>query len=328
MAGMNVRCYAFKRLKLNYLGLRFIQIEAEIVTSTFLYGICVPLFSVSTIIFIQRRVKAFKTWAMFGTTILSFLLISAHWVANAIGSAIVNWKTLTATIIRRSANDAAVLKFKRDVIMNWTILGLLVVNDSIIVWRAWVLCASRRSLVIGPLMLLLATFATSLAFLSLTSNRGGYDAFYAHGEAVRGALLYASGALTAATNIASTLLIAYRLWAYRKEWKVGVRGSSYAQRILLMIIESGALYGILQLLDIFTFKKPVAAATLRAFYQAVVWEMYVHTTAMYPTIVLLLIEHELSFTDMNCFASTTRAAPSVDTPDIHLKSLTPVTLST
>lgn len=319
-----------ERNSLKALGLRFIQIEAEVVTSAFFYGTFIPLFATSTVLFVDRRVRSHGTWLMFGTTVLSFLLVSVHWGADAVGSAVVNWKTLTETI-SGSVGAAGVLEFKRDVIMNWTMIGLLVVNDSIIVWRAWILCATRRSLVVGPFILLLGTFATSIAFVSLTSNRGGYNAYYAHGEPIRGTLLYASGALTAATNIVSTLLIAYRLWAYRKQWDAGILGSrwSFAQRILLMIIESGALYGILQLLTIFTFKKPVPAATLQAFYQAVVWEMYVQTTAMYPTIVLLLVEHKLSFTDMNCFASTTRVAPSGEATEIQLKSMTrtPETLS-
>lgn len=151
----------------------------------------------------------------------------------------------------------------------------------------------------------------SITFNTLLSN---FDTFYSFeaGEKVTGSLLYSIGALALATNLVSTSLIAYRLWTCRREWNTGFGSRwSHAQKILLMMVESGAVYAAIQLLAVATFDRSIKPGTARGYFKDIVWEGYIQTTMMYPTIVLLLIEQKVSFTDMDCFTSgTTQRYPT------------------
>lgn len=70
-----------------------------------------------------------------------------------------------------------------------------------------------------------------------------------------------------------------------------------------MIVESGGMYGLFQLTAVLTVNRPEPGSFLDCI-ATVIWEGYIQTTAMYPTMVLLLIEHKRSFADMDCFVST------------------------
>jgi len=71
-----------------------------------------------------------------------------------------------------------------------------------------------------------------------------------------------------------------------------------------MIVESGALYFVLQFVTVYLFHKNIESYTPLAYFSTILWAAYVQITAMYPTIVLLLIEQKRSLADMHCFIST------------------------
>jgi len=241
-------------------------------------------------------------------TVLSFLLATANWATTIstlvlfIRNALIRKALITGMLgFLHGAwpADFAQRIFILHQIAMWTVPFLMMINDGIVTWRAWVLCTGRRRLMIAPVLLLLGTYTMSFVFLALathprlTANRGG--------------LTYATaiGALSMATNASSTLVIAYRLWICRKVWSIGLDvGWSYAQKVLLMIVESGALYFVLQLVTIYISNKNIKPYTPLAYISTALWAAYVQITAMYPTIVLLLIEQKRSLADMHCFIST------------------------
>ncbi|KAF8054991.1 hypothetical protein FPV67DRAFT_1459468 [Lyophyllum atratum] len=217
---------------LNDVGLRILDNTASITTSTLLYGTFVLLFFLSAS-------KVFVNGPLDDTRL----------------------------------DDIDQSDFKIDQITVWTRQVLQIVGDMIVVWRAWALCIDHRWAILFPFALLFGTCASSFAFLALTSTLDGYNAYIFDGERVAAALYKAANSLSLATNVFSTLLIAYILWSQHKHWNIIMGGSwSRAQTILLMIIESGAIYGACQ--------------------------------AMYPTIVLRLIDGNRSFTNLHGFSTT------------------------
>jgi len=304
-----------ERLQLQNLGNSFLMNIAGIATSTLLYGTFVLLFSLSTIAVLQRRSKSRATWTIFGATVASFLLATLHWTAHV---------AFFATYIRKALiegvngpldsaypYDSDERIFSMNQVMNWTLQGLQIINDVIVIWRAYVLCAGHHWAVFGPSLLLIGTCATSFAFLGITSSFWRLEAYYS-GDRVTHDLLYATGALSLATNVLSVMLIAYRLWACRKNWNVALGNRwSHAQKILLMIVESGAVYGLCQLAAMLAIRKgaksrvPVPGPRKPIdYFSFIVWEAYIRTTAMYPTIVLLLIYQKRSFADIDGFVAT------------------------
>ncbi|KAF8063415.1 hypothetical protein FPV67DRAFT_242352 [Lyophyllum atratum] len=298
-----------ERRQLEDLGYWFLRDLAGITASTFFYGIFVLLFCISTSAVLQREDKSRATWAMFGATVTSFLLATLYWTADVADLVIYISATLIEGVNGAADSGWVVASDPRflplDQIMNWTLQALQIVNDVVVIWRAWVLCAEYQWAILGPLTLLLGTFATSFAFLGITLDKDKLRAYYASNDNVMHPLLYASGALSLATNILSVLLIAYRLWTSRTSWNFRTNSRwSQPQRILLMIIESGALYGACQIAVLFTLGKADTPPTTGFFLDLIIWEGYIQTTAMYPTIVLLLIEYKRSFADLDCFVST------------------------
>ncbi|KAG6811130.1 hypothetical protein H0H92_008825 [Tricholoma furcatifolium] len=186
-------------------------------------------------------------------------------------------------------------------------------NDCIITWRAWVLCQDRRWLTALPVFLLFCSGATSLTFLICVSYYQGYYDYTIGGPTPGDALIYTTGALTLSNNILSTSLIAYQLWTdptcfrvWRKSWTPGLGDRwSHAQKILLMIIESGAVYIALQLVVAFLFNQDHKLGSASNYVENVAWSGYIHLTAMYATFVLVLINHKRSLSDIECFAATT-----------------------
>lgn len=286
----------------------FVTNLAAITTTSLLYGASIVLFTIAARTVLEREVKRRSTRVMVSATVFSFLMNTLYWAAYTAFIPIRTRRMLSTNAsghLDSASQDINGKMFMFDQIMHWSTQAVVLISDVIVIWRAWVVLAGRRWLIMGPLVSLLGAFVTSLAFLSITSNVDDAVA-YSVGEKVTGGLIFASGALSLATNGLSTLLIGYQLWNYRKFWNLGSHSRwSQGQKVLLMFVESGALYVTLQLATLATVKQKTG--TPQANFGAVIWAVYVHSTAMYPTIVLLLIENKRSFEEIECFVS-----PSLD----------------
>ncbi|GLB42561.1 hypothetical protein LshimejAT787_1200100 [Lyophyllum shimeji] len=70
------------RVLYRVVGEAFLLNFTRVATVTFLYGVFVLLFVVSTSLFLERGLVSRPTKAMFGASIVSFLLTSASWGAD------------------------------------------------------------------------------------------------------------------------------------------------------------------------------------------------------------------------------------------------------
>ncbi|GLB42545.1 hypothetical protein LshimejAT787_1105600 [Lyophyllum shimeji] len=289
-----------ERRELRGLGYASLYTLAEIATSATLYGTMVqnllslrPLkpytvpgmftlaFSLSILAVLRRPVNSLARSILLGTTILSFLLAGADWTATLSLRVIFTQKALLDGNLQLLDAPWPALTDRRlfvlDQITNWTVPCLIIVNDSVVTWRAWALCTSRRRLMVVPLLLLFGTYSASLAFLALTTAIKEPPRFNID------ALRYAIGALSLSTNATSTLIISYRLWMCRKAWQVGLDNRwSQAEKILLMIVESGALYFALQLVTVILFNKATGPDTPLSYFVSVLWTGYIQTTVCTP----------------------------------------------
>ncbi|KAG6905870.1 hypothetical protein DXG01_017187 [Tephrocybe rancida] len=118
---------------------------------------------------------------------------------------------------------------------------LQIVGDVIVIWRAWVLCGGRAMIL--PLLLLLSVCSTTFAYFVLTGNPDGFF----DESAAADHLFVAFLALSAATNMITTLIVGFKAWRHRKMWEFsGKRKKSRAEKTLLLIVESGCVYCVLQ----------------------------------------------------------------------------------
>ncbi|KAH0579378.1 hypothetical protein H2248_003516 [Termitomyces sp. 'cryptogamus'] len=290
-------------------GYASLGILTQVTVSSFLYGIFALLFAFSAHSVLKRQTKSRPTQVIFGLTIISFLLATVYWTAVVMNSCrLIRQRLMDHTEdlqLDRAARQRLQMQRNEFVnqIMYWTPQLLQILNDSIIVWRAWVLCQGQRWLTVLPILLLLSTFGTSFAFLITILSAEGYADYTHDGPSSTDGLLYASASLLFTNNVVSTSLIAYRLWLCRRTWTSGLRGRwSHAQKILLMVVESGALYAVLQLSVAFLFNQDHKPGTILFYVESIVWVGYIYLTAMYATLVSVLISQRRSLSDMECFS--------------------------
>ncbi|GLB36620.1 hypothetical protein LshimejAT787_0309080 [Lyophyllum shimeji] len=277
-----------------------------------IYGVHITFFSVSTSMFLRRKNKSSSAWFMFIITILGLLLATAN-LAAQIADYIVLIRVYFVKYPQLPVDAQEKLgdmeQATTSIIGQWTSDLMPIVSDIVVIWRCWVLFPDRRWVMALPLTLLTASVAMIFAFLGMVATPSGYDSvIFDNGESHQMNMIYDAGiALSLATNATATSLIAWKLWAYRKFIikNVGPKGrSSPAQNVLVILVESGVVFCCLQLtyliLDIVPqVQVPEAGYIIdNIFYAA-----YTTLSAMYPTVVVVLVDTQRSIAEMCGVAS-------------------------
>ncbi|GLB42562.1 hypothetical protein LshimejAT787_1200110 [Lyophyllum shimeji] len=213
---------------------------ARVAAVTFLYGVFIVLFAVSTALFIKRGLDSRPIRMMFSASIISFLLASAAW-----GADIAFLVLPVREFVRQGSPTFTTLARARTGFpwANGIIWALqLILSDSIVVWRAWTLHSQQRRLMIFPLLLLLSTFVMVVVSLVLTVVNITYVMY---------ASLYGIAlGLSLITNVVVIVMFCYKLWSHRRFLNglmLQRQRPSRAQTVMTIIIESGLVYCAAQL---------------------------------------------------------------------------------
>ncbi|KAG6914328.1 hypothetical protein DXG01_000976 [Tephrocybe rancida] len=110
-----------------------------------------------------------------------------------------------------------------------------------------------------------------------------------------------------ATNVVTTLIITYKLWSHRKfvvENLGNTQRRSQAQKVLDILVESGFVYCALQVVTLTLDSLPDAPrqGTSYAYAVQVFLCSYTVVSAMYPTIIIVLVNTQRSFVDTYGFS--------------------------
>ncbi|GLB34772.1 hypothetical protein LshimejAT787_0203370 [Lyophyllum shimeji] len=281
------------------LGNALLKNLAQCTTITLLYGFFLVLFAFAVITPLRRGSLTHPTWMMLGATLTSFICVSMYWGAflalftlDIRGTLVENPdapldKNKFAAVIRQ--------EFVADQITLWAPLVLTIPSDCIVVWRAWVLFAEKRRVMIVPVVLWLCLTVTVFANLVVSASLKRVSKR-------TNDLFSASIALSTATNFASTSLIMYKLWSYRRflgglqidERKMPSR----ATKIMIVLVESGMMYLVFQVTG-FIFQLIPPAPKNVAFGTAmnIFFPTYCIITGMYPMIVVLLVKRQRSIVE-------------------------------
>ncbi|KAJ3856852.1 hypothetical protein EV368DRAFT_78252 [Lentinula lateritia] len=116
----------------------------------------------------------------------------------------------------------------------------LIVSDCIVTWRAWVIWT--RSKTIRGCLLILASASFIVNIVDCIFDDIALQSFGA-----TSAWDIAAAFISFGLNFVATLLIALRVWQYHQVMKSWVNHHrTYAENILLFLVESGAVYCVLQ----------------------------------------------------------------------------------
>ncbi|EJD06701.1 uncharacterized protein FOMMEDRAFT_165424, partial [Fomitiporia mediterranea MF3/22] len=134
----------------------------SLICQTLFYGVYAALIPLSTHFLLKRKTMSRANKFMFALTIFMFLLSTAFWA-----SSVANLIT-TVNVFYASSPDHTPAAFLLYPLFNALILVNYIVTDSVVVWRAWVLCKnSSKGIFVVPFLLLACTSVSILVTIGI-----------------------------------------------------------------------------------------------------------------------------------------------------------------
>ncbi|TFY68437.1 hypothetical protein EVG20_g3561 [Dentipellis fragilis] len=168
-------------------------------------------------------------------------------------------------------------------------------SDAIVVWRAWLVCEHRLKVMFPSLILLALTLAAALVSVVVFETRASGDAVLKI-DAISLNAGVAFCFLAILNNMWSTGVIAWTAWQHRKSIREHLsfgNRRSQVEKILVMLIESGALYCCCMIV----YGVNLAAKT-DPLNNSIV-PILVQISGIYPTVVVLLACLQKTHCDRN-----------------------------
>ncbi|KAE9385930.1 hypothetical protein BT96DRAFT_928567 [Gymnopus androsaceus JB14] len=173
-----------------------------------------------------------------------------------------------------------------NVLEEWPESFIFLIADTAIVWRAWALWAENRVIKWMLLVILLADIGVNIADAVVDTKA---DLSFIQNTVT---LDWLSTVLNLAVNIVATLLIAYRAWTHHQTTHAILQSKrTPVEVILLLMIESGAIFGVVQVTNI-TFDaldthatefSPVDTA------KSLLAQLYIYSAVLNPVALVILI---------------------------------------
>ncbi|RDX44029.1 hypothetical protein OH76DRAFT_1123452 [Lentinus brumalis] len=165
-------------------------------------------------------------------------------------------------------------------------------SDSIVCWRTWVLWARSYKVIALPALCILGGLASGLGLVRAFVISPPGQAVYSD-EIMQ--WFSAVAALTCVANLYAISAISYKAWRSLQALRVlknsSTHGGGYHRTILLIFIESGAIYSVVLIGDNGVY---------------IIADMIPHFTGIYPTGIIILVSLNLTFhDDMNRTQSKT-----------------------
>ncbi|KAI3618979.1 hypothetical protein WG66_000516 [Moniliophthora roreri] len=174
-----------------------------------------------------------------------------------------------------------------------------ILGDSILVWRCYHVWGESLMASVGPALLIVASavcgFGQAVIFARAKAT---HSAFADDLPKWNGSLF----SLSLATNVLVTSLIAFRIWWIGRQIDTAHTKSSIKyRRVLILIIESGAIYSSALIIEITLY-----FIGSNAFY--IVYDPIAQLTAIVPTMIIIMTSLGMTSSDFN--SQQTRAGSS------------------
>ncbi|KAJ7083922.1 hypothetical protein C8R43DRAFT_1051924 [Mycena crocata] len=215
------------------------------------YGMYLILFfACLSVAFARRKEKRGFNSKFLATSLLLFVLITWHLITDAVMLFLAynNETTLEADIYY--SNIPGTL----NVMKTGVYVCVTLISDAFMLYRCFVVWNRSLAIIALPLLLLAADIATGVAGL-VVLKRSTTTFFTENQLRVTSAFF----GLTMATNNVSTVLIAVRVWQGQRQMK-GITTMSSLNKLVVVVLESGAMYSTMLVLVLGTFVGQSTAA--------------------------------------------------------------------
>jgi len=304
-----------ERILLSAIGRALLGDFAVVTTITLFYGMGFLVFVLCTFTLLQRGLASRSTQVLFVTTLASFFLFTLRW-SFAIAPLAID---IRGTFVD-SAGKLNRATFQRldeatrsiGLIEASAAQFLIAISDGVVIWRAWVLYPQQMLIMVGPCMFFVGTIGTSFANVLINSNPKASPGIP---NAAAEITLLSSLVLSLVTNVVSTLLILHKLRSYRRfNRAIGVtqKAVSPVQKIMLILIESGVAFGAIQVLNLILELVPQSSGSPVSLVTHITLAVLVASTAIYPSIVILLVKTQRSVVQTFEFSTETKNLKAAD----------------
>ncbi|KAJ6595530.1 hypothetical protein DFH09DRAFT_906087 [Mycena vulgaris] len=203
------------------------------------------------------------------TSLVLFVFITWHMVIDAVrlSFAYQHQTTLEADIYYSNLPSAL------SIIKTGVYVGITVVSDAFMLYRCYVVWNRRILVIILPLLLFLADIATGIAaVVNLHQTTSTFyvakqarvtEAFFSMTLAANGLSTgKASFIYDVRSKLTCTVLIAFRVWRGQRAISESARASTMSNlnKVMIVVLESGAIYSTILLLVLTTYVGQATAA--------------------------------------------------------------------
>ncbi|ETW82592.1 hypothetical protein HETIRDRAFT_458434 [Heterobasidion irregulare TC 32-1] len=258
-----------------------------VIFQTLFYGIFVVVILFSTHVLLREKPRTRVKVVMLVTSLCMFAISSAVWTLSLVN---------LIKIIKNVGSPDPVTSLDRafDALNNagnplYESIEIIysinpILADGVIIWRACVLWQGNKSALIVVSCFLIAGYAVAL-FISVGCAVKGIalDNVFCGDMQIVGLVMFLS------TNVATTFSIMFTAWRQRRFIVASLGRSAkrtHAENILVLLIESGALYCLICVVFIFCefIRLPGNIFVIQWS-----WPIMTHISGIYPTIILLLV---------------------------------------
>ncbi|KAI0252426.1 hypothetical protein BJV78DRAFT_355846 [Lactifluus subvellereus] len=234
------------------------------------------LFVFSAFFMLRRGLSNRTRKTMLVVSVIMYAAAASHWALNM---------SIAARRLRAiPPSEAVVLLYVTSV--NY------ILSDGIVLWRAWVLWNRRSVLFIPPLIFLLSTLVLSVA-AAATSYKDSVTKSVRKTDTSH-TLKWCIWGFTISTNLWATCLIFIRAWQHRRFLRRQLgkeNATSKAERGLIFLVESGALYLCLWVTFIIT---ALVAPPVVVLFRTSIVEL----VGIYPTAIFVVVTMQMSAADI------------------------------
>ncbi|KAJ6536825.1 hypothetical protein B0H19DRAFT_1181863 [Mycena capillaripes] len=203
---------------------------AALTCSSLFYGMFVVLFSSSMYLLNLPRDSIFRS-TVFIAAICLFCSVTAHWIATV-------YRAFLAFVYFQ--HGEAALEFYADtrqateLVQEGFLMISILIGDSLIIHRLWVVWEHRIGIVVFPICSLTAlTMCSAVSMYTVSRRAPGANIF-------SDPWLTSNCILTLVTNVYSTVFITFKIWNITRV--VRPIGGSNLRDFLVIVVESAALY--------------------------------------------------------------------------------------
>ncbi|THV05911.1 hypothetical protein K435DRAFT_960934 [Dendrothele bispora CBS 962.96] len=275
-----------------------------IVVESATWGSYALLFGFAVYIQISNGLRTARNKVILGVTCLLFgsstvlLALNVAWAEIGVQKILMDNPT-GSLVDKVDSSNASILRLGTP--MEALFLLNMIVGDTVVIWRAYVIWSRKKLVVVLPVICLLASLGFAITdVVCLDASVGAIKSSIPTGERICTWSEPIAWALSLLTNMISTALIAIQAWRLRRDLKNVFDDcipNKQTWRAIALLIESGFIYCVFWMCELILFFD--IPRTSQAFYA---WQFFAsigdQISGIYPTaiIVIVSLQHTLDDT--------------------------------